>query len=187
MTILEALMGYGPEQKVKIGAKDGTGHWYAGTVADVIGRLYVLNERCAKYALDLQKSAAAALERKIRVEPTPAFFVRAQLKRADELGEYLDLSREAYQTALEKYFAEVRKSKSYLDRCTERLAAYVDLKDREVVRREMCIPCESGDPGTLQIILEGFEDGAFWATDEAAQLTEIKFLRLGENGKEEEE
>ena len=45
MTILEALMGYGPEQKVKIGAKDGTGHWYAGTVADVIGRLYVLNER----------------------------------------------------------------------------------------------------------------------------------------------
>ena len=112
MTILEALMGYGPEQKVKIGAKDGTGHWYAGTVADVIGRLYVLNERCAKYALDLQKSAAAALERKIKNEPTPASFVRAQLKKAEDLGEYLDLSREAYQAALEKYFAEVKKVKA---------------------------------------------------------------------------
>lgn len=66
MNILEAVAAYDAGQKIKIGAKDGTGWWYVGTVGDVRQYLEVLNEKCLKYAGVVQKNAAETLDTRLK-------------------------------------------------------------------------------------------------------------------------
>ena len=56
MTILEAIAKYPEDQKIKIGAKDGTGWWYVGLAGDVQLSIEALDEKCLKYAMDIQKT-----------------------------------------------------------------------------------------------------------------------------------
>ena len=56
MNILEAVAAYDAGQKIKIGAKDGTGWWYVGLAGDVQLSIEALDEKCLKYAMDIQKT-----------------------------------------------------------------------------------------------------------------------------------
>ncbi|MBR5279961.1 MAG: hypothetical protein IKU26_03210 [Clostridia bacterium] len=185
MKILEAIAKYPAEQKLKIGAADGTGWWYVGTVGDVRMWNEALDEKCHKYAMDIQKNAVKSLNARLKNQPTPEAFARAQIKKAEDTGEYLDLSREAYQAALEKYFADVRKAISYLKTASQRLKEYVKLQDKPVVDCAMCDPAADFD--TLRVITEGYENGAFWTTDEAVKLPSVGFMLVGMKGKEDGE
>lgn len=184
MTILEAIAKYPEDQKIKIGAKDGTGWWYVGLAGDVRLSIEALDEKCLKYAMDIQKNAVKSLNTRLKNQPTPEVFARAQIKKAEDSREYLDLSREAYQAALEKYFTDVHKAVTHLKTVSKRLKEYVKLQERPVVDCSMSDP--AADAGTVRVLTEGYEYGAFWATDEAASLPTVGFMLVGMKGKEEE-
>lgn len=184
MKILEAIAKYPAEQKLKIGAKDGTGWWYVGTVGDVRMWNEALDEKCHKYAMDIQKNAVKSLNARLKNQPTPEAFARTQIKKAEDTGEYLDLSREAYQTALERYFADVNKAVTHLKIMSKRLNEYVKLQEREVVDCAMSDP--AADAGVVRVLTAGYEYGSFWATDEAKSLPTVGFMLVGMKGKEEE-
>lgn len=184
MKILEAIKNYPGEQKLKIGAANGTGWWYVGTVGDVRMNIQALNEKCHKYAMDVQKNAVRSLNNRLKNQPTPEAFARAQIKKADARG-WLDLSREAYQAALERYFADVYKTVLHLKTVSQQLKEYVDLQQREIVDFSMSDPAADFD--TLRVVTDGFEEGGFWTTDEAEQLPAVKYLGVGRSEKEEAE
>ena len=185
MKILEAIAQYPAEQKLKIGAADGTGWWYVGTVGDVRMWNEALDEKCHKYAMDIQKNAVKSLNARLKNQPTPEAFARAQIKKAEDTGEYLDLSREAYQAALEKYFADVHKAVAHMKAMSKRLKEYVKLQEREVI--DCAMSDKAADPGVVRVLTAGYENGAFWTTDEAVKLPSVGFMLVGMKGKEDGE
>lgn len=185
MKILEAIAKYPAEQKLKIGAADGTGWWYVGTVGDVRMWNEALDEKCHKYAMDIQNNAVKSLNARLKNQPTPEAFAWAQIKKAEDNGEYLDLSREAYKAALEKYFADVHKAVAHMKAMSKRLKEYVKVQEREVIDCAMCDP--AADAGVVRVLTAGYENGAFWTTDEAVKPPTVGFMLVGMKGKEDVE
>lgn len=183
MNILETVAAYDAGQKIKIGAKDGTGWWYVGTVGDVRQYLEVLNEKCLKYAGVVQKNAAETLDTRLKKWPTPETFARLQLRRYAD-GKELDLSMESYMGAVKQWLADIWLAQRHLEQASARLKHYIPLSLREVVDVSKSEPCESGDPGVVRVMLAGYEYGAFWTTDEAETFPAVKFLN---NNEQEEE
>ena len=179
MKIMEAVAAYDAGQKIKIGAKEGTGWWYVGTVGDVRQYLEVLNDKCLKYAWAVQKNAVETLDTRLKKWPTPESFARLQLRRAAD-GKDLDLSMDSYLAAVKQYFADVWLAQRHLEQATARLRGYIPLAFREVVDVSKSEPCESGDPGVVRVLLAGYEYGAFWTTDEAETFPAVKFLNNNE-------
>ena len=184
MNILEAVAAYDAGQKIKIGAKDGTGWWYVGTVADVRQYLEVLNDKCFKYATTVQKNAVETLDTRLKKWPTPETYARLQLRRHAD-GRDSDLSLGGYTDTLKQWFADAWLAQRHLEQASARLKHYVPLSLREVVDVSKSEPCESGDPGVIRILLAGYEYGAFWTTTEAETFPAVKFLNNNEQEAEE--
>lgn len=156
MTLIEFLGQQDPEQRVKLGAKDGNSFFYCGTVKDLIQRQGDYDEIIYNHwaravskiwkALENAYSDASASVSKVKYPFYRPEFEEAlkKLARADGGKELLWLIK-----AEQKY-----------DKYSDRKNTTKPLGDREVVDSFMAD--DVADEGILAIMVEGAENGQAW-------------------------
>lgn len=172
MNIIEALSGYGPDEKVKIGCVDGEAYWWAGRVKDVDP--VELNAKLLQSLQNGVETSKKKLKNHLYRSSPPELYLKKELEQNEPKP-----TAQKYMEELQLYFAAGVRIKATLEKRKLAVAEYKPIVEREVKE------CEPSDPGAddcIRVLLEGRENGKLWMTDEAKTLPGF-FLP----GKEEDE
>ena len=168
MKLKEHLARLATEAKIKIGSKEATAFFYAGTVSDFLNNADIYNAECRGYINRSAEAAWKKLRHALKNYPTPGTYADGQLKTSNPSP-----SVDGYQKTLEDYFKKTVRLHNAMELRKEWRDNFVDLLDREVVESAMCDPY--ADRGVRRITIRGHERGSYWATDEAKELPSISF------------
>lgn len=178
MKLLEALEMLRVDNVIKIGSNSG--YFYVGKLGDL--HLEELDAKCKGYAIQRLTNARVSLDTTIKNAPTPGSFAKFRIQRYDATG----IDMDGWNARLEDFFKQVNANLKAINTAQERLEGYVSILDREVKDMKKSIP--TVDNGVVLIVIEGYEDGAYWTTDEAETLPSTKFgIDTEADNKEEEE
>lgn len=165
MKLLEALEMLRVENVIKIGSNSG--YFYVGKLGDL--HLAELDAKCKGYAIQRLTNARKNLDTCLKNAPTPGSFAKVRIQRYDATG----ITREGWEVRLDEFFKQVNADLNAINVAQERLDGYVSILDREV--KDVKKSIRAVDPGVTSIVIEGYEDGAYWTTDEAETLPSTKF------------
>lgn len=173
--VLELLSTFDKAQTIKVGS--ASGFWYVGTAGDFCDRVSIINDAAKQYTngrLDLAKDN---LQKTIKNWPTPANYVSAELKKAE-----YKLTLKGYVKMLADWFLSVVAADSRVRLWQERVEYYTPIQKREV--RDFG-PCnDTVDPGVVLVVIEGWEPGAYWTTDEAESVPVVCFTGNAQEAEE---
>ena len=132
MKLLDYLLELDGDQKIKVGAADGSAYWYAGTADHFLNNHKSIDERVLQNATALTEQAKENFENTAQTAPT--------LKRYALTAE--DLTLEGYHKHVSEWLRRVSvKRETYRTR-KARQEAYVPVLNREVREHEKCIPIQ---------------------------------------------
>lgn len=155
MNLKETLEGFKPSQKVKIGAKHGTGFFYCGTAKRFLDNL-------AQYDTETRQNWTAINARAWK-----------NLERA------IEQRRGLYDTDMIRAWANnIVKKCDRIDKITKITRSYVAIDERTVLSVRGADPMV--DENTLNVLVEGHEYGAFWTFDEAISAKKHLSMMEGE-------
>lgn len=137
------------ETPIKLGSKSGSGFFYCGTAGDLFLKLEDYNEILYNREEHLIKRCE---ERVHQMENGP-------------VPEYM---------AKEQFDAELERRRDRLAWLQDSHRNYIHLADREVIQD---YDATGFDEGAIIVIIEGYENGAYWTLDEVK--TPMSFARGG--------
>ncbi len=79
MKLKEQLAAMDGEQKIKVGAKDGVGYFYVGTVADMIENMSDYTARVRQIAVDAEYRAEISLRLAISEKHDPSDYCQREI------------------------------------------------------------------------------------------------------------
>lgn len=141
---------------VKIGTEDGATFFYCGTSEDLLENETHYSIRFSKFTQNKLTNAERELTAKLEAEPSRRKYV--------VLGVDDRPTEEGFRGWCEIWFAGVRKAKNRVEKWQERIRTFVNLFQREVVDVRKATAYETD---CTIIVIQGYEPGAFWTTDEA--------------------
>lgn len=165
MKLLEALEMLRVENVIKIGSNSG--YFYVGKTGDL--DIYELDAKCKGYAIQRLTNARKSLDACLKNAPTPGSFAKVRIQRYDAAG----IDMDGWNARLEDFFKQVNAGLKAINVAQERIDGYVSILDRDV--KDMRKSIQTADKGVVSIVIEGYEDGAYWTTDEAETLPSTKF------------
>lgn len=149
------------EALIKVGAKNGSGWFYVGTVEELKRYMDVYNDTVYNRWKYIVKNATERLERAVDNTPTWAMYIRGTAKT---MGiDTADFSFESYLKSCRRYESKLMKMRTLKQKYERIRDSYIHLEKREVVS------CEKSDPvvdATFNIIIDGSETGVVWTSDE---------------------
>ena len=169
--LLKDLKEKNPDQIIKIGSVDGTGFWYCGTVRYFLDNISSINKTVKEYSAAQLASAQKAFESLLESYPTPADYAKLELKKE---AEERKMSVEGYNKLLSRWFSAVISADARIKTWEQRFENYVALSKREVKDSDMADPVV--DEGVLWILVDGFEAGRYWTTDEVKAMPAVHFM-----------
>lgn len=169
MKIAKALKDYDPDKLLKVGAKNGSGFFYCGTVGDFLENMEDNSDLLRKHAISILQAAKRRLNQRISNPPTIDRFTREQLRGDGNPN----LTFQNYRFYVEHWFSGVYGLKQAADNHEQRYDAFKPLDKRDVV--EVRESLAAADPGVTALIIEGYELGRYWTMDEAAGKSYIAF------------
>ena len=156
-------------KSVKIGAENGTGFFYVGSVDNFITNIERVDAACHMAADHRVRNCKTRMERLLKNCPTPGMFSARLLAK----GRVNEITAEGYNSLLNEYFGKVRSLDEETKRAEELLEHYTTIELRTVVT------CFEADPDVdedcLVIIIEGWELGKYWMLEEAKEGEEVSF------------
>ena len=155
MTLQGCLKSYPPETKLKIGAADGSGWFYVGTVGDYTDNYGIYDRQAREYAYDKKQRALAARDGLIKAGFDPKHYV----KRAIQYSQ--DITLDGYMGALNEWLREVAVKVHSFDSAKEYSDHFKALHLRPVVSCE-----KAEEPDCIRVLVIGTEYGAFWETED---------------------
>ena len=155
MTLQGCLKTYPPETKLKIGAADGSGWFYCGTVEDYMDNYGRYDREAREYAYDKKQRALAARDILIKAGLTP----QAYIKHALQYG--LDFDLDGYLAALAEWFRDVQTKVRSFETAKDYSDHFKALHMRPVVSVE-----KAEEPDCIRVLVIGTEYGAFWETED---------------------
>lgn len=169
MKILNALEPYDYNKPLKVGASDGSGFFYCGTVGDFVEDMEDYSDLLRKHAQANVQAANRRLNQRLNNPPTIERFCREEL-RSDKPN----LSFENFTFYVNHYFSAIKNLKSAADTQVFNYDAFKPLGKREVV--DIREASYAADPGVTILIIEGYEIGKYWTVDEVKGKTHIAFI-----------
>jgi len=154
-------------KNVKVGAKDGSGFFYAGTVNNFIENFDMIDKACKKEAKDTANRRKEELDKLCSSAPTPEMWARKCVAR-DNLD---DLNCARYEQNLGRHFHKIAHAAEAAKLAKDRNKYYAKLGSRNV------IDCYASnmDEDCVIIIVEGYEVGKYWTLDEAPEGQAVCF------------
>ena len=148
-----------PSQKVKIGAKHGTGWFYCGTAKRFLNNL-------AKYDGEIR-----------------SYWQNRLYTAWKKLGEAVENRPEMTQTdRLRTWSKNIIAKCDRVERFTEINRNYIPIDEREV--HSVRPADKSIDEETVNIVIAGYEEGKFWTFDEAKRAKKYLSMKEGEEDEE---
>ena len=151
MTFSEFLEKQDMARMMKLGSLDGSGFYYCGTVGDILSRMETYNRILYGREVHL---ISRCIERINQMEAAGPMSVDPNI-----VGQWRH---------------EVERRKNRLEWLWHNHAHYISLADREVVEH---YDATGYDEGAVIVILEGYENGAYWTLDEVKEP--MSFARGG--------
>lgn len=164
MKLIELLQTLDPEQPIKIGAKDGSSFFYVGTPADMLATFDTSSTRYGEYDMVIYRS----YERAIKLyEKQVSEAYDSAMKYAQEHD--AELTAKGFKKALRIIFNSdaskaILKVEDKLAKATAHQRQTKSMQDRDVMDS---FKADKVVDDCLAIIVEGFEYGRYWTTDEA--------------------
>ena len=160
MTILSLLKNYDNDMGMKVGAYDGNGFYYIGTVGDFAENIIEYDNAVKDRAVKQVKKSEKALKETLSSAPKLEDYAKEQLKK-----DIKDLTFMGFQVEVEIWFHDVEVKQKTLAKREERLKSFIHLAHRNVRDYAMC---DTGvEENCLRVLLDGHENGAFWMMNEA--------------------
>lgn len=139
MNILDYVL---PDLQLKVGAKNGNGFFYCGTVADFKKNMDEYSEKCRDFVIQVLRNAQVRM---------------IQAKHdAQTHPEKVDKKFEAELARLERSFEKARNAVTF----------FIPL-DQRCVHDLFVADSVADEPDLLIMIVEGSERGAYWTMEEA--------------------
>lgn len=158
MKLIELLQTLEPDQLIKIGAKDGTSFFYVGTPKDVLDTFDSKSKRAGEYDMLISAANDNAIEKVTEQSSVMYEQVAKEYKNAGELPAIL---RAVFRSDNVK---AILKMENRYDKLITQRKMTKPLKNREVMGSFESDPI--ADENVYAIIVEGYEQGKFWHTDE---------------------
>ena len=168
MSIEKELAGRPWNAKLKVGASDGSGFFYCGTVGDFITNMDDYSSLCEKNAHTSVIVAKKTLETRVKNPPSIDRFIRSEIKKPKH-----DFSLKNFEFYLRHYLDAIDRLTNAVDNAVVIESKFKHLDQREVV--EIREASQVSDPGVLICIISGYEKGAYWTMDEAIGKHYINF------------
>lgn len=166
-------------QKIKVASHYGHSFWYVDTAGDMLENIDIYNTYCDAYIDIVRKRAEDLLKRTVAAFPTLEEYTKEELKMSKP-----DLTVEGYLKMVNAWFKRVYKLNEARQQKVEWDNNYINIANREVVGVETANP--TVDEDTLNIIIQGHENGKFWMFSEAKKVPACSFAREDWEEKEEE-
>ena len=155
MKIKEILKDYPEDYNLKIGAKDGNGYFYCGTVGDWL-------QNGDSYSDTLKENIRTKL---IKYKNTCESLILNFCKDILKDSESGHITTGNYSETLEAQILNISRGINTKNNAKKRLNSYVRINDREVVETfEADLAVEY--PECLTILVKGTESGKYWCTEE---------------------
>ena len=154
-------------KNVKIGAENGSGFFYAGSVDNYLKNTDRVDRACHLAAKQSVSRRKARIETLCKNCPTAETYIRKSLSRNDAEN----MTAENYLKFLDKYFNTVRNVTKEMQKAEELLAHWEPLAQRRIVRKEE----STVDEDCLIVIINGYEQGSYWMLEEAPKGEEVCF------------
>lgn len=183
MELLRMLHQLHPGAKIKIGAKNGTGYFYMGTVRDFLESKEVFRDMDHAYFEKRKKSAEKNFNTELYRDVSVSAFVRKEFQKDKIAGERPIFTQAAYEQFVANYLKCLSKKYQKLLKERQIFITHVPLLNRTVV--EDFNADQSVDDNTMAIIIEGHEMGAYWMFSEAKSLPTMKFSFVAPDEEEE--
>lgn len=168
--IMQAIKKLPHDRILKIGAESGTSFFFVGTKKDFVMNIDKYSEALRKDAEEKKKKAKMALDSYLKKPVGIEVYIRENMNREQQKGFDLDsikswFSWESYIEWLEGKLDKCKtKYASYVKRCVE-AKEFAPLNLRKVI--EVRDADEIIEPsGATIIIITGYENGAYWTSDE---------------------
>ena len=149
MTLFDLFDMYIHDTAIKLGSKDGSGFFYCGTIRDLMNKCGTYDEILYNREAHLIKRCQERI-RQMENGPVP---------------EHMDK---------DQFDAELERRRARLAWLQESHKNYIHLADREVIQD---YDATGFDEGAIIVIIEGYENGAYWTLDEVK--TPMSFARGG--------
>ena len=149
MTIEDIIQEYSDDHALKIGAKDGNGYFYFGTVGD-------WRENCAEYSNIIKANHMARLD---KARETCEYAIQVFCSDVIKHSQRGKVSK-PYIKSIEGAFAKIAKIVNTQTNAEKKVDNYIPLNNRVVVdywEADMAI-----DLDCLVILVKGTEAGKFW-------------------------
>lgn len=174
MTFEEALEKYKPNTKIKIGADDGTGFFYVGTVGDIVDGMSKFEKIDHAYYKNRLKSARQEFASEVNRDVSIMAYAKNVFNRVNankSIGN--PFSEEDYQRFVAHHFKLLNaKYKTKLEE-EEANNNYIPLSRRTVSGTFKA--AKPVDDNVTVIMVSGYEKGAYWTYDEAESAPSMKF------------
>ena len=162
------------DTKIKIGAKNGSGFFYVGTVGDFLDKSEKYEQADIIYFDNRVKRANENLEMMLNADTSFSGFAKKQYRKWENTSTRPNFSTDAYYLFLRGHAAQLlKKFQSYISERTIR-SERTSLMSRVVT--DHFIADKIVEPGNVMVIqIDGKESGQYWTTDEAETIPSIKF------------
>lgn len=167
------------ETKIKIGADNGSSWFYVGTVGDFLDNEETYEEKDISYFDNRVNSASDNLDIALNADTSYSGYAKQQYRQWKNKSTRPNFTVQGYNTFLEYTAKQMTiKFQSFVKERTIR-AERLPIMSREIVETRKAD--RVADPGVLNILITGYEKGAFWVTEEADGPT----VKFGSNDVEE--
>lgn len=180
MTIITLLNAYDGNMNLKVGAVDGSGFFYIGTVADFAENIGAYDAATKSNFIKLVKKSKKVLKDALANAPTLESYAKQKLETERKI-----MTFDGFRAEAERFFYDVKVKQKTLERRIERMESFIPLADRNVRDYAMCDTAV--EENCLRVLLDGHERGEFWATADG-KLPSLRFAGETEedaDGKEE--
>ena len=167
MDELKKVLSNTEHKNVKIGAENGSGFFYAGSIVNYLDNIERVDKACHLAAKQNVSRHKDRIDRMCRNCPTPEAFARRCLAR----DEQEKMTSENYSQFLDAYYKKLCSVSEETQKAEDILNNWKVLAQRKVVRCDDSI----ADEDCLVVIIEGYELGRYWTLDEVPKGEEVCF------------
>lgn len=161
MKLLKQLEKLPDDMLIKIGAKNGSGWFYVGTVDEMKRFMDIYNDTVYHRWKYIVRNSTERLEKAVDNAPTWAMYIKSTSKSNGI--DSADFSYDSYLRSCHRYESKLNKMRQIKQKYERVRDGYISLEKREV------LSCEKADPiadTTVNIIIDGYETGIVWTSDE---------------------
>lgn len=161
------------DTKIKVGANNGSGYFYVGTVGDFLDNSEKYDQADVSYFDNRVKRANDNLEMMLNADTSFSGFAKKQYRKWENTATRPNFSTDAYDLFL----------RSHSDQLFKKFRTYINERKYRADRTPLMSRCITNSfyadkvvepAGVIVIQIEGRESGQFWTMDEA-EWPEIKF------------